>query len=204
MGVALDQVPGFVVGIITGVISSLVVARFLDRRRRRGQVRQVTASVTRTWAPVPGQSGLKVMTGGYLTIKNNSEWPVRNVIVMEPGWLQKFDLRYLGPGREHVEPIPHDVLIANPAIDPPVTLQITDICRKVYQWRPATEELFDGSWIPWHCRPVQKFAQRFPNFWSRRCNPLMFRLPMKVIVWVWGYDPTGDTPPAKERMRPLV
>lgn len=217
MDLVLSQVPGFIVGIISGltvgiisgliagVISGLWVARILERREQQRQVRKVTADVTRTWAPVPGESNMKVMTGGYLTIRNSSDWPVREVIVMEPDWLDKFHLRYLGPGREHVEPIPQGVLLASREIDPPVTLQLTTIRDRVYQWRPATDELFDLRWIPLQSRPVQRFAQRYPRVWSRLFHPLMMKLPDRALIWVWGYHPaSGERRSKNPKGQPLV
>lgn len=62
----LSQAAGFVVGIITGIITGLWAARIGDRRKRIDQVQQVTATITRTWDPVPGSPNTKVMVGAYL------------------------------------------------------------------------------------------------------------------------------------------
>lgn len=201
----LSQVPGFIVGIVTGLIASFVAAWVLDRGRKRAQVRQVTASITLTWAPVPGQPNSKVMTGGYLTVKNNSDWPVREVIVLEPPWLNAFHIPYLGPGREHVEPIPYEVLMANHSIDPPVTLQVTDVRGRVYQWRPATNELFDPRWIPLYSRPAQWLSRRLSVGWQHRFNKLMMKLPDRALIGVWGYHPaTGERRSKNPKGRPLI
>lgn len=85
---------GLVSGLIAGLISGLWVARILERREQRRQVRLVSASITPTYEPVPGQPNTKVMTGGYLTIKNSSDWPVRDVIVLQPHWLYALSVPY--------------------------------------------------------------------------------------------------------------
>ena len=201
----IDQVPGFVVGILTGLLTGvpagLLVDRIAERRKRRDQVRQVTASITLTWAPVPGQSNTKVMTGGYLSVKNNSEWPVRDVIVMEPDWLNKLDVPYLGPGSEHVELIPSEALHAHRGVNSLVTLQVSDVRGRRYQWRPVTDELFDPRWIPLHARLIQSMDRRSGG---RLVTPLLRHLPKKVADRLWGYDPSGERSPTHPRMRPLV
>lgn len=65
------------------------------------------------------------------------------VIVLEPDWLQVLHLSNLGPGREHIEPIPYEVRIWDRSVDAPVTLQVTDVRNRVYQWMPSTNQLFD-------------------------------------------------------------
>jgi hypothetical protein len=202
----LDQMPGFIVGIVTGFITGiptgLWVQRIIERRRRRDQVRQVTASITLNTVPVvPGDLSHVVRTGGYLTIKNNSEWPVTEVFVLEPRWLYAFHIPHLGPGRERVEPITEEVLSKNGHVEAPVTLQLTDTRGRVYQWRPDTDELFDTRWIPLHSRPIHWLDRRLHG---RLFTPLLRRLPANVRDWLWGYDPSGDSPPKHRRMRPLV
>lgn len=68
--------PGSIVGIITrltGVPAGLWVERIVECGRLRDQVRQVTADITTTLAPVPAEPNRKIITGGYFTVRNNSE-----------------------------------------------------------------------------------------------------------------------------------
>ncbi len=196
---------GLVSGLIAGLISGLWVARILERREQRRQVRLVSASITPTYEPVPGQPNSKVTTGGYLTIKNSSDWPARDVNVLQPHWLNALSVPYLGPGREHVEPIPLEVIMTNRAINSPVTLQVTTVRRRVYQWRPATDELFDTRWLPLQSRPVQWFARHLPLSWQHRFNALLMKLPEGALIWLWGYHPeTGERRSKNPKGRPLV
>jgi hypothetical protein len=196
---------GLVSGLIAGLISGLWVARILERREQWRQVRLVSGSITPTYEPVPGQPNARVMTGGHLTIKNSSDWPAWDVIVLQPHWLNALSVPYLGPGREHVETIALEVMMANRAIDPPVTLQVTTVRQRVYQWRPATDELFDTRWLPLQSRPVQWFARHLSLSWQHRFNALLMKLPEGAVIWVWGYHPaTGERRSNNPKGQPLV
>ncbi|WP_137159988.1 hypothetical protein [Blastococcus sp. CCUG 61487] len=205
-----DQLPNLVVGIVSGllagVISGLWVARIIERREQQRQARLVTASITPIWESRGGLGNTRALTGGYLTVKNSSDWPVRNVHVLEPEWIGHPHWPYLGPGREHVDPVSLDLMEANGGtVDLPVTLQITDVRGRTYQWRATTDELFDSSWIPVHSRPVQWLARQLPPKAEHILNKVLFKLPEPVMIWLWGYHPaTGERRSKNSKGQPLI
>jgi hypothetical protein len=128
------------------------------------------------------------MTGGHLTIKNNSEWPVTEVIVMSPDWLPRSHIPYLGPGREHVEQLPLEQIRPVGPSDEPVSLQLQDARSRLWRWTPTAGQLSSiPPPIPVHAHVAQWLARRIP--WLFR--PFFRILPKRAQVWLWGYDPVG-------------
>lgn len=188
MDFLLDQLAGFIVGIVGGLITGVWGLRAGDRRKRRAQVRQVTAAVVPVWEPVPGKPNTKVMTSGLLTVRNNSEWPVRDVILMTPRCVTAHHIGYLGPGDERVESITKEEMLTNERIDSPVTMQLEDDRRQLWRWTPAEDKLSPiPEPIPWHSHVVQWLDKRSPRLF----HSFLWRLPKRTRDWLWGYAPEG-------------
>ena len=128
--------------LLTGVGVGLAVFPVLESRRRRaGQVREVTARIERIWDPVGGDPHHRILTGGEFTIVNGSPWPVREITVLQPSWMNKLDIPYLGPHDTYKTDIPLSAIFQAGAEEITVELQIQDDRRKLWQWTPSTSTL---------------------------------------------------------------
>ncbi|WP_345433826.1 hypothetical protein, partial [Modestobacter marinus] len=124
---------------------------------------------------------------GLLTVRNNSEWPVRQIIIMKPQSVAAYHIRYLGPGDERVESISKEEMLTNERIESPVTMQIEDDNKRLWRWAPAENDLSPiPEPIPLHSHAVQWLDRR-----SRHFHRLLMRLPKRTRDWLWGYAPEG-------------
>lgn len=187
MDTLLNLGTSFVLGFVAGVLSSWLVAHRFAKRRQRDQVRQVSADCLPDWVPVPGESGTRVLSGATLTIGNNSEWPVSDLVVIAPDWLHAMNWDYLGPGRHIDHRIPA-AQIPEWGLGDPVILQLRDALGRQWHWTSTTGQLDPiPPPIPIHSRIVQWVDRRIP----RASQAVLARLPRGVRRWLWGYDPEG-------------
>lgn len=180
-------VVGIVVGVL-GVASAVAVPVVQHRREKRRHVRRLWARLEHLRRSADGTVSHWVYGGGRLTLRNDSRWPLRDVMVMAPEVLAGQDFPLIGPYQEHTLDIPDATMLAIPLNDMDVTVQVTDSNARCWRWTPAQDILEP---IPPPINPVARFVQwtarRWPESWHRN----FARLPISVVRVLWGYDPRG-------------
>jgi hypothetical protein len=150
------------------------------REEQRSHIRSV-------WARVEPVIDDGVWIGGRLTVVNGSRWPVWNVIVMDPASLHAEDFTSVGPGETRIRQI--SVERMDGIYDEAVTIQIRDSGGRLWFWTPETSTL---SPIPRPVTLLQRLVQRVHAGLPGRAQDWFSRLPPRLIVYLWGYNPEGE------------
>ena len=162
-----------------------IFPRTRDYYDKRRHVRGIDARLEAQWIPV--DATLRQMTGAQLRVRNSSRWPVTNLVIVAPGSAVARDRNRLGSNDEWVEDLFLDEALMGD-LDEAVTIQVTDVQGVRWSWTPATGVLTPNTRkLP----PLQRLVQRWSRRWSPSAHARFARLPRRIRILLWGYDPRG-------------
>lgn len=177
--------------LVAGVLASLLatilwfgIARWWQRRR---QVRMVDAKILLRWEPTSPSA--KTLEGAELSITNRSAWPVPEVQVLEPEWLNRHDEHHIWPGETRIAEISMEALqVERDPTDVRLVLLVKDDRGEDWVWIPNEGKARNlAASIRAYSRVFQAIVSKMPE----RVRHQIMRLPPRLLVWLWGYDPQG-------------
>lgn len=164
---------------VTVIVAAYPISQVLQKRRH---AEKVWARVTENWTPVHDQLDHRVRQGGRLTIANPSDWPVGDVMVLEPSPLSALDFARIDAHEKRVEQLPEGTMNALND-DSRVVLQLTDVRGRTWKWvseQPHLRYLAPPRSL--RSRAIRRLLAS--DAWQSR----IARLPRRLHILILGED----------------